>query len=232
MEYLSTIDGISGEVFLDELIAERGPLVDRREMPDERIVALTGKVPNLMIDLWRAHGLGHLLDGLIRLCDPAMFADLLPQLFKGDPDFSGDCHVLAFSPFGDLFFWSERHWLGVVSLPLSYVDAPFLHDPGLKTQASKVVFDILLNGDPRLFDTADANGEPMFAAARKVQGPLDWHEVYGAMPLPLDAAELSVDRLRVAPAVAYLEAKFSVTDFALNDMAGQRFNIRFFGEVR
>lgn len=230
MEYLSTIDGISGEVFLDELIAQRGPLIDKREMPEARILALTGKVPNLMIDFWRAYGLGHLQDGLIRLCDPAMFDDLLPDLFKGDADFTGDCHVLAFSPFGDLFFWSERHWLGVVSLPLSYVDAPFLHDPTLKTQASKVVLDILLKGDPRMFDTADAEGNPMFAAARKVHGPLDWHEVYGAMPLPVDAAELRVDRLVVAPAVAYLESKFSTTDFVLHDMAGQRFNIRFFGD--
>lgn len=230
LQYLSVIDGVSGKVFLDQLIAERGPMQDARRVPETVAAAFVGRIPDIIIDLWRARGVGNLAGGRLRLCLPSDFTDVTGRLFDRDPDFAGDCHVIAHGPFGDLLIWSERHWLVHVGMLLGIVDAPMLFRPEDKVAADKVALQFILNANAALFDTADAAGEPMFDRAQAALGRLKRGQIYGLFPLPFNLDAPGIDALQIVPADEYLDAKLQMATFSLWDpVKGQSSETRFFG---
>ncbi len=230
LQYLSMIDGVSGKVFLDQLMAERGPMRDVRAVPEAVAAAYVGRVPDIIIDLWRAHGVGNLAGGRLRLCLPSDFTDATGRLFDRDPDFAGDCHVIAHSAFGDLLIWSERHWLVHVGMLLGMVDAPMLFDPKLKVAADKVALDFILKANPALLDMADAAGGPMFEPAQAALGRLKPGQIYGLFPLPFNMDAPGIDALQIVPADQYLDAKLQMATFPLWDpVQGQSSETRSFG---
>ena len=231
MEYLSRIDGQSSRVFLDRVIAERGPLGDSAEVPEPTLVALTGRVPDLMIDFWRFHGTGWLNGGRLRICLPGEFSDVLGRLFAGDPDFGADCHALAIGAFGDLAIWSERHWLALLRPSMAALDAPFLVNPKAKGDPNKAVLEGLLEAHPLFWELADFEGQPLFERAERTFGSIRPNGIYGLMPLPYDGP-IELDALQRVPAAEYLEAAVQTSVITLADVEAGRFNLRDIGAYR
>ena len=231
MEYLSRIDGQSGRVFLDRVIAERGPLGAPAEVPETTLAALTGRVPDLMIDFWRFHGTGWLNGGRLRICLPGEFANVLGMLFAGDPDFGADCHAVAIGAFGDLAIWSERHWLVILRPLFAALDAPFLVTPRAKGDANSALLQGLFQTHPLYWDLADTDGQSMFDRARDRLGPLPQGAIYGLVPLAGDVEPVP-DNLVLAPADDYLRSKLQTNVITLADLEAGRFNLRDVGGQR
>jgi hypothetical protein len=231
VEYLSKIDGQSGRVFLDRVIAERGPLGDSAAVPEATLAALTGRVPDLMIDFWRFHSTGWLDGGRLRICLPGEFADMLARLFAGDSDFGADCHAIAIGAFGDLAIWSERHWLCFLRPVSAMLDAPFLVNPKAKSDPDKTVLEGVLGAHPLFWDLADSDGQPLFERAERKLGSLRPNGIYGVMPLPYDGP-IELDALQRVPAEEYLDALRQSTVITLADLFAGRFNLRDIGGRR
>jgi hypothetical protein len=231
VQYLSKIDGQSGRVFLDRVIDERGPLGSPGQVPETTLAALTGRVPDLMIDFWRFHGTGWLNGGRLRICLPGEFRNVLEMMFEGDPDFGADCHALAIGAFGDLAIWSERHWLVVLRPLFAALDSPFLVNPRAKVDAEKALLQGLFQAHPLYWDMADTGGQPMFDQARERLGPLPEGAIYGLVPLAGDV-EPVVENLVLAPGNEYLRSKLQSNVISVADLEAGRFNLRDVGGQR
>lgn len=231
MTYRSIINGQSSEYELAKIIEERGPLEDRHEVPAHIIESYEGKVPGILLDFWENYGIGSIGDGRARFVIPRSYANVLEWLFRGDQDFSGDCHVIAMGAFGDMLLWSERYGLVFVTLPLAMVDAPFHFNPIPKDQVDQVVFDYVIRVNPEIFDTTDDDGEVMYERARANLGPLQPYEIYGTVPAIAFDEPLEVDRLARVEAEDWLIEKFTGTKFSLVDLNAERLDIRLIGAV-
>ena len=224
--FRSTIDGESSQGILARIIADRGPLLGRRQVPPSVLAEYETILPPILLDFWENHGLGGLSEGRIRFVLPPDYAGAVARLFAGDPDFAQGCHAIAIGPFGEMMIWSQRHKLIFVGLPLATVDAPFLNRDMTREQADRIVLDYVLRADPAVFDTTDDTGEPMFQRARAALGPLNDGEIYGTVPALTYDEPVSVDALHRVIANDWLSEKFSGTTFQLVDIARQQFNIR------
>ena len=211
-----------------EILARNGPLRHAEPVPAEVILRHEGRVPGLLLDFWANHGIGDLGDGLLKLCMPRMFAAPLGLLLEGDPDFDGRTVALAYGPFGNLVLWNEVHGLGLLSHPGAMIDAPFFGRDVSALDADRVLFDYVLGNDPRFMDVFDDDGREMHDRARAELGELPPGLIYGLMPA--DAfLEVGVAQLQVVVAEEWMTDRFLGQVYMLQDLMGDRLNIRAVG---
>jgi hypothetical protein len=234
MVFRSDLPGQSAQAALAALLAERGPLANKVAVRAQEIAAHEGKVANILLDLWENHGVGDLTKGQLRLCVPSELREGVELIFRHDPDFIDDAgqpavHAVAHTAFGDLFLWSERHWLVHVNIVLGLVEAPFLHRPASRSHPDTVALDMLLRAEGPLLDMVDAEGNPMFERARSAFDPLPRMVIYApgkamtADPIP------SFDQLYAAHYPEWLADRARSKVWYLSDIATGRPNIRKIG---
>jgi len=129
LKFLSTIDGVSGEIVLENFVAEHGPLEERRPVPEETVAARIGRVPDILIDLWRAHGAGAVREGGLWFVMPGALDAIEERLFGGDPDLGGDTTIVADGAMGNLLAWSQRHGVVLIVPVGGAVQVPGLFRP-------------------------------------------------------------------------------------------------------
>ena len=79
--------------------------------------ALAGRLPPELLEFWQKYGLGMWLNGKFQFCRPADYADIVEQIFEGDPDLLPPAtHLVGFSAFGELLLWNEQHKRVLVDL--------------------------------------------------------------------------------------------------------------------
>lgn len=220
--FASTIDGQSAEPLIRAALSKTGPLRNVEKVDPKTATLWAGHLPDALLDVWVNFGNGTLNDGRLRLCNPEEFEPITRLLFDKDPDFSADTHAIAVGAFGDILFWSERHWLCQFSIYRMAFFAPSLFHPELKEDSNKVIIDWVLSADPWATDMADINGEPMYSRVQKILGPLPKKSLYGIMPEPGNPDNFKVESIRIVPELEYLKLAldtmtFLVTDPATND---------------
>ncbi len=229
MTYRSKIDGQSSEIALTKLTKKRGPLKNSHQVPVSIINEYEGRLPNILLDYWQYYGIGEFGDGRARFVVTKFYANVVEWLFRGDPDFSGDCHVIVLGAFGDMMIWSERYQLIFVTLPLAIVDAHFRSNPLPADQVDRFVLNYVLNVDQAVFDTLDDTGKPMFERSLTLLGPLQPSEIYGTVPALTFEEPLDVDMLAKVDAQEWLIEKMAGTKFSLADLEAGRLDIRQIG---
>ncbi len=229
MTDLSTVDGLPGSLVLREVMAHSGPFVRQDTMPADEMAALTGKVPDLLVDLWRIYGLGEIMGGRLRFVRPSRFRNVLAFLFDGDPDFGEGCHVIAHTAFGDFLVWSERHHHVFVSVNYLGVEAPYLFRPVPRAEADRILIDRVLTADPARLEVLQADGTPLFAAAKEAFGLPPYPAVYGFVPYPPMPPNLTLDHIRMVQPADYAGEIIAISKFGLHDFEGQNLNIRDIG---
>lgn len=222
---------------LADLLDARGPLDHAVEVRHEEILRYENLMPPILLDIWEAHGVGDLAGGRLRLCVPAELTDPVQALFRGDPEFSLedgriDAHAVAHTAFGDLFLWSERHWLVHLNVVQGLVEAPFLHRPTLRLHADTTARDMLFMAPSDLLDMHDTEDQPMFERAQAAFDPLPRMIIYA--PGPAEAADPfpSFDDLYAAHYPEWLLARVTSKVWYLSDLQGGRPNIRRIGRVQ
>jgi len=221
--FTSIVDGQSGERLIRNAFSKTGPLKDVKGIDAKTVTFWTGRVPDTLIDVWVNFGIGTLNDGRLRLCLPEEFEPVTKILFGNDPDFFGDTYAIAVGAFGDIFFWSERHWLCQFSIYRMAFFAPALFHPDLKKNSNKTVIDYILSADPWASDMGDIDGKPMYSRVREALGPLPEKSLYGIMPEPGNPDNFRVEAIQIVPELEYLKLAldtmtFLVTDPATNDV--------------
>lgn len=211
-----------------EIIARNGPLRHAQQVPAEIVAIYEGRVPGLILDFWENHGIGELGDGLLKLCVPEMFAGPLAVLLDGDPDFAGRTVALAYGPFGNLLLWNEDHWLGLLSHPGAMIDAPFFGKDVSGLDPDRILFDYVLGNDLHFMDVFDDDGSEMYGRARAEMGELHPGLIYGLMPAD-SFADVGLAQLRVVVAEEWMTERFLGQVYMLQDLMGDRLNLRRIG---
>ena len=184
---------------LVELVGDYGPLANAVPMAPAELEALAGRLPQELLAFWREYGVGTWLNGKFQFCRPADYADLVEQIFAGDPDLLPSAtHMVGFSAFGELLLWNEQHERVLVDLPrlaarIRAFDVRKPTDPAhflLTTPLS-------LLGREGSFDVFehDAAAEPLFARALARLGPLDLGQCYGFVPMLAFGGSARLDRI-------------------------------------
>ena len=70
-----------------KLVDKYGIPANAVPMAPAELDALAGQLPPELLAFWREYGLGMWLNGKFQFCHPADYADLVEQIFAGDPDF-------------------------------------------------------------------------------------------------------------------------------------------------
>ncbi|MEP4198651.1 MAG: GAD-like domain-containing protein [Aliishimia sp.] len=231
MSYRSEIDGQSGEQAIARALKEHGPLTNTQPVSEDVIRMYEGRVPNALLDVWDNYGIGDLGEGRLRLCMPGALRSAAQSLFRGDPEFTSDVHIVAYGAFGDLVIWSERHQFVFVSMVLSSVEAPILFNEGLRVSDDQAVINDLLLLHPQAMDTTDDAGQPMFADALEKYDKLPLMHIYGMQPAASFGRPINVANLAVVEAEDWLQEKLAGSTFSLDDVAGGRFGVRDIGPV-
>lgn len=208
-----------------EILARNGPLRHAEPVPAEVVALHEGRVPGLILDFWENHGIGELGDGLLKLCMPRMFAEPLGLLLKDDPEFDGRTVAVAYGPFGNLVLWNGVHGLGLLSHPGAMIDLPFFGKDILRTDPDRIVFDYVLGNDPRFMDVHDDEGREMYDRARAELGELAPGLIYGLTPAD-SFLEVDIAQLQVTVAEEWMTDRFLGQVYMLQDLMGDRLNIR------
>jgi hypothetical protein len=217
---------------LRDALELHGPMQHAQPVAAAHLLALTGKLPDLLLALWANHGAGDLMDGRLKFCAPHRFDSVMSYLFGAEEDMAGACHVFATTAFGDLFAWHERHWLIRVSPVRGWVLAPHLLHPETLDDANKLFYETILMADPAGFDLYDTEEMPLFDRAKAKFGPLRPGLIWGMLPIPPPPEEVMLENLRLVVPEDYLGEVISQLTLMLQDFEGDRFNLRGFGGMQ
>lgn len=203
----------------DAIIERNGPLSGARPVPADVIEAYRGKLPDMVMDLWRTQGTGAWVKGLFTICVPDDFKGLLSQVFHADQDFSHtDCRVFGYSAFGLVFAWSERHGLVRVDLLRSEVTAQGLTKegkPGPSVNALTAMLYMLTERDS--LDVLDDDGKKLFARAVKMLSQPGAGQAFGFFPALALGGAPRLDNIRIVPALEHFVFLAQLQQFKLVD---------------
>lgn len=239
MRFHSQIEGLDGPALIERMIEKNGPLLGANRVPEEVIARFDARLPDLLLDVWADPGVGFLQRQHLALCVPGELRAVIEKLFYLDPDFgpppdrddlrATDCHAIAYSAFGKILVWSERHQLILVDTQLGLVDAPFRQGPA--ADPNTLIVRYVFGMPPEALDAADDSGNPMYAAAEDALGPLDPGQIYGSQPAASFGDPVSVEHLARVPAADWLFERIASRDFRLADFARGEFDLRGIGPV-
>ncbi len=201
----------------------------RRPAPADAVALWSGRLPPLLLDIWRRYGLVRLAEGRLRLVDPRRFEPLMGYIFHGDPDLAGDTHVIGLGDLGELALWSERHGFGFLSPLLAALEMPFIltaQAPAADTQ----IADQLIPMPPSAIEAFDAEQQPLHDRLRARLGRLERDDIYAATPAPPQLSGTPIDDFLVADALEWLEAVYTVMNITLVDYQRVPFQLRMIGD--
>ncbi len=226
MEYLSRVGGQTGEAALAEFIAARGPMAPQEAVTEEEIKDLLGKVPNLMIDIWRHYGSGALEDRRFWIAPPGFLDDVLSRMFANDPDFEDDVSGIAYGATGNVLAWSKRHGPVFLVLQGGSVQAPGLLQPNERLPPDEELLKYLTQLHPFFFDAIDGNNEPILEKIRELHPPLGVGEVFGTYPISTGFGNVTPEGAVRMPVTSYLMEVMMSVGFMLRNYEGDDFNVR------
>ncbi|MFD1796555.1 hypothetical protein FQV27_13525 [Paracoccus aurantiacus] len=200
-----------------------------RAAPASEIARWSGRLPPLLLDIWRRYGLVRLAGRRLRLIEPSRYAPLMAYIFHGDPDFEGDTHAIALGDFGGLALWSERHGFAFLNPQLASVEAPFLlaTDP---PPSDAQIADMLIAMPEAAIEAFDPAGEPLHARLLARLGRLDHDDIYAATPAPSQLGGTPEPDYIVADALEWLEAVYTEMNVMLVDMSRNPIELRMIGQ--
>jgi hypothetical protein len=166
---------------------KQGPVRDQQHVETEYANSYRGRLPATLIEFWINYGWGSYADGMLKLCDPAMFSGVLERALGMDSIFKPqECLVFAFTAFGELNVWRSDHLAFRINL-IGYE----LYSDSLFNNARKVEEDIEITTPLMTFkkdrnDVRDKSNRPLYDDAVKLLGYPSLDECFGFHPaLPL-----------------------------------------------
>ena len=202
----------------DEIFQENGDFTQQRFLSDEERKLYAGKIPDLLLEIWEKQGIGNWANGCVRLCIPSDYSDVLELIFQNDTELSADdCYIYLQTAFGQLYFWSERHWHGKINLLDNTIEIPDLLYPEQKYNADDTLALNIMIDENEKIDFYDEDNKALYARALKKLGPLAPDECFGFAPaLALGGAPV-LENVRKFPALEHFSFLAQLQPFTLMD---------------
>jgi len=203
------------------LLRKFGKLAKSRPFSAERASLYEGKLPDALIELWRAEGIGMWLKGKFQFCDPQEYTSITKMICSNDLEFSSaKSHIFGFTAFGELLLWNEQHGNFRVNLPNQTAQADKLTSnevsPDIDIKAALMFLD---DDSTDVFeDTPDA--KPMFQKTLVKLGELDLGECYGFFPALALGGEAKLPNVRRVRALEHFAFLAQLGSIKLYDYGG------------
>ncbi len=200
-----------------------------RPAPPDAVARWSGRLPPLLLDIWRRYGMVRLAGGRLRLVDPQRFTALIEYILRGDPDLEGDTHAIALGDFGELALWSGRHGFGLLRPVPAALEMPYILD-GDAPPADSQIADLLVPICASVIEAFDPDQQPLHERLRARLGPLENDLIYAATPAPPDPGGTPEPDYLIADAVEWLEAVYTEMNVTLVDFERDPFELRAIGQ--
>lgn len=201
----------------------------RRPAPADAVAFWSGKLPPLLLDIWRRYGMVRLAEGRVRLVEPRRFEPLMAYIFNGDPDLDGDTHTIALGGLGELILWSQRHGFGFLRPSLAALEVPYILSHGAPPADTQIA-DLVIPIRPPEIEAFDPEQQPVYDRLRARLGQLDNDDIYTATPAPPQLGGTPVEDYEVADALEWLEAVYSEMNIMLVDFDRDPIELRMVGQ--
>ncbi len=168
-----------------------GPPTTHEPVSEATLAKFKGKLPDRLLDYWKAYGFCGFKDGLFWITNPDDYEPALEAWIGDTPIMEEDAYyVIARTAFGELYLWGTKTGTRYDIQPMH----GWIHQNDNDSEVREI-----RNGradwrmqvffrcqDPEAADTKDEQGEFLFARAVDKLGPLAPDEIFAFAPaLPL-----------------------------------------------
>ncbi|MBI0394497.1 GAD-like domain-containing protein [Acinetobacter bereziniae] len=182
-----------------------GPPIYSEVVSDDIINKYRGKLPNQLLEYWKAFGFSGWGNGLFWLVDPDEYQDVLDAWLENiDIQPHEEYFVIARSAFGDLQVWGTIHGNCYTISPIMNQIFPNIQD--IETGEEDLLIRIFISSkEKKLLDIKDYRIKPLFERAVKKYGELTKNEMFGFEPALVLGGEAKLENVRKLPIISHLQ---------------------------
>ncbi len=182
-----------------------GPPIESTPVSEEILAKFKGKLPNQLLEYWKAFGFSGWGNGLFWLVNPDDYQDVLDAWLEHvELPSHEEYFVIARTAFGDLEIWGtiHGHCLTISSIfsriyPQMEIAKNERWDSLLRT--------FLIVQEKGNLDLGDWKNKPLFDRAVKKYGVLKPNEMFGFEPALILGGEAKLENVRKLPIVSHLQ---------------------------
>lgn len=182
-----------------------GPPIYSEPVTDEIINKYKGKLPNQLLEYWKAFGFSGWGNGLFWLVNPDEYQDVLDAWLENiETPPHEEYFVIARTAFGDLQVWGTIH--GNCYKISSTISSIFPSMEELKRNEHDSTIRIFIATQNRKYlDFKDFKNKPLFDRAVKKYGELTKNEMFGFEPALVLGGEAKLENVRKLPIISHLQ---------------------------
>ncbi|MFE9785852.1 GAD-like domain-containing protein [Nocardia salmonicida] len=172
---------------VDQAVSRLGTPYSTVAAEDRLVDRYAGRVPDLLLDIWRAVGFSGYADGLLWLCNPEDWKPAVDEWTYGlKLPFCDDWIPFTRTAFGKMTMWGTRTGRSLTIDSQNGLVIPIDQTENMADELDiNLQILVAIDTDTELLGLWDEDGEddkPMFRRVRKRLGGLDASTMYGCVP--------------------------------------------------
>lgn len=182
-----------------------GPPIYSEVVSDDIINKYRGKLPNQLLEYWKAFGFSGWGNGLFWLVNPDEYQDVLDAWLENiEIQPHEEYFVIARSAFGDLEIWGTIHGNCYTISPIMNQIFPNIQD--IETGEEDLLIRIFISSkEKKLLDIKDYRNKPLFERVVKKYGVLTKNEMFGFEPALVLGGEAKLENVCKLPIISHLQ---------------------------
>jgi len=182
-----------------------GPPIYSEVVSDDIINKYRGKLPNQLLEYWKAFGFSGWGNGLFWLVNPDEYQDVLDAWLENiEIQPHEEYFVIARSAFGDLEIWGTIHGNCYTISPIMNQIFPNIQD--IETGEEDLLIRIFISSiEKKLLDIKDYRNKPLFERVVKKYEVLTKNEMFGFEPALVLGGEAKLENVRKLPIISHLQ---------------------------
>ena len=182
-----------------------GPSIFSEKVSEETIKKYQGKLPNQLLEYWKAYGFSGWGNGLFWLVNPEDYQDVLDAWLEHvELPPHEEYFVIARTAFGDLNVWGTIHGQCFTISPLMNQIFPSM-EVMEKDEGDLLIRIFMSSKEKRFIDIKDYKNKPLFDRAVKKYGELNKNEMLGFEPALILGGEAKLENVRKLPIISHLQ---------------------------
>ncbi|ENX23272.1 hypothetical protein F892_02519 [Acinetobacter vivianii] len=182
-----------------------GPPIFSDHVSEDILKKYQGKLPNQLLEYWKAFGFSGWGNGLFWLVNPEDYQDVLDAWLENiDLPPHEEYFVIARTAFGDLSVWGTLH--GSCFKISSTTSNIYPKMEKIEEGESDFLVKLFISSRTKKYlDFDDYKNKPLFDRAVKKYGVLKPNEIFGFEPALILGGEAKLENVRKLPIISHLQ---------------------------